>query len=138
MKNLIAGALVATMAVGTATLLNAQSKPATPQKIDAEYTAKIKESLQDARISTELVDHLPASDTVPSPLKFLGRYVGQPGELTYAKDIHRYYEQLAKVSPRARYWRLAPPKRAATSSPWRSPTRRRSSRSKSIAINWRR
>jgi hypothetical protein len=34
-------------------------------------------------------------------MKFLGRYVGQPGELTYAKDTHRYYEQLAKVSPRA-------------------------------------
>ena len=77
-----------------------------PQKIDAEYTAKIREALQDARITTELVDHLPASDTVPSPLKFLGRYVGQPGELTYAKDIHRYYEQLAKVSPRARFWKI--------------------------------
>ena len=85
--------------------LNAQSRPVS-QKIDAEYTAKIKESLQDPRITTELVDHLPASDTVPSPLKFLGRYVGQPGELTYAKDIHRYYEQLAKVSPRARYWTI--------------------------------
>ena len=45
----------------------------TAQKIDAEYTAKIKDALQDPRISTELVDHLPASDTVPSPLKFLGR-----------------------------------------------------------------
>ena len=86
--------------------VNAQSKPPAAQKIDAEYTAKIKESLQDPRITTELVDHLPASDTVPTPLKFLGRYVGQPGELTYAKDIHRYYEQLAKVSPRARYWKI--------------------------------
>ena len=66
------------------------------QKIDAEYTAKIKEYLQDPRITTELVDHLPASDTVPTPLKFLGRIVGQPGELTYAKDIHRYYEALAQ------------------------------------------
>ena len=85
--------------------LQAQSKPTT-QKIDAEYTAKIKDALQDARITTELVDHLPASDIVPTPLKFLGRYVGQPGELTYAKDIARYYEQLAKVSPRARYWKI--------------------------------
>ena len=88
MRRLIAGLAVATMAAGSATVLSAQSKPAA-QKIDAEYTAKIKESLQDPRITTELVDHLPASDTVPTPLKFLGRYVGQPGELTYAKDIHR-------------------------------------------------
>jgi hypothetical protein len=98
-------ALALTFSLGALTVLNAQSgSPA--QKIDADYTAKIKESLQDPRITTELVDHLPASDTIPSPLKFLGRYVGQPGELTYAKDIHRYYEQLAKVSPRARYWTI--------------------------------
>ena len=40
MKNVIAGAVVAIMAAGTATVLNAQSKPVA-QKIDAEYTAKI-------------------------------------------------------------------------------------------------
>src|ERR1039457_6642713 len=46
---------------------------AAPQKIDEEYTRLIKEYLQDPRITTELVDHMPASDTVPSPLNFLGR-----------------------------------------------------------------
>jgi hypothetical protein len=84
-----------------------QSRGTAAQKIDEEYTKHIKESLQDPRITTELVDHLPASDTVPSPLKFLGRYVGQPGELTYAKDIYRYYEALAKAAPtRAKYWKV--------------------------------
>ena len=69
---------------------SAQSgQPASRQKVDAEYTAKIKEHLQDPRISTELVDHLPASDTIPSPLKFFNRIVGTPGELTYASDIYR-------------------------------------------------
>src|SRR5688572_18862269 len=73
----------------------AQSKPAAPkQKIDEAYTAKIKELLQDSRITTELVDHLPASDTVPTPLKFLGRVVGTPGELTYASKIHDYYRAI--------------------------------------------
>src|ERR1700678_840291 len=79
---------------------------AAPQKLDDEYTKLIKEYLQDARITTELVDHMPASETVPSPLKFLGRIPGKPGELTYAKDIHRYYQALAAASPRARYWKL--------------------------------
>ncbi len=74
------------------------------QKQDEEYTKKIKEYLQDPRITTELVDHLPASDKVPSPLKFHGRIIGTPGELTYAKDIQRYYEALAKSSPRAKTW----------------------------------
>jgi Zinc carboxypeptidase len=77
-----------------------------PQKQDEEYTRLIKEYLQDPRITTELVDHMPASDTVPSPLKFFGRIPGKPGELTYAKDIERYYEALAKASPRAKFWKM--------------------------------
>ncbi len=82
----------------------AQAPPA--QRVDAEYTAKIKEHLQDPRITTELVDHLPASDTVPTPLKFHGRIVGTPGELTYAKDIHRYFAALDKASDRASLWTI--------------------------------
>ena len=86
---------------------SAQARPAAPkQKLDAEYTAKIKEFLQDQRITTELVDHLPASDTVPTPLKFFGRIVGTPGELTYAKDIHRYYDAIDKASDRVSVWRI--------------------------------
>ena len=79
---------------------------AAPQKLDEEYTKLIKQYLQDPRISTEFVDHMPASDTVPSPLKFFGRIPGTPGELTYAKDIARYYDALAKASKRAKFWSL--------------------------------
>ncbi|MEX2152333.1 MAG: M14 family zinc carboxypeptidase, partial [Gemmatimonadaceae bacterium] len=83
------------------------SAPAAAQQpIDSAYTAKIKEHLQDARITTELVDHLPASSSVPSPLKFHGRIVGTPGELTYAKDIHRYFEAIDKASERATMWNI--------------------------------
>ena len=77
-----------------------------PQKLDEEYTKLIKQYLQDPRITTEYVDHMPASDTVPSPLKFLGRIPGTPGELTYAKDINRYYEALSKASPRVKFWKI--------------------------------
>jgi len=79
---------------------------AAPQKIDEEYTKLIKEYLQDPRISTELVDHMPASDTVPSPLKFFGRIPGTPGELTYAHDINRYFDALGKASKRAKFWSI--------------------------------
>ena len=45
---------------------------------------------------------------MPTPLKFLGRIVGTPGELTYAKDIHRYYEALGEgVAARAATGRSA-------------------------------
>jgi hypothetical protein len=84
----------------------AQSKPAPVQPNDEEYTAKIKQYLSDPRITTELVDHLPASATVPTPLKFFGKMPGQPGELYYSEEINKYYEKLAQVSPRAKYWKF--------------------------------
>jgi hypothetical protein len=76
------------------------------QRTDEAYTRIIRQNLDDARMTTELVDHLPASDTVPTPLAFLGRVVGTPGELTYAKDIGRYYEALANATPRARLFTI--------------------------------
>jgi hypothetical protein len=100
-------ALVGLGLAGSSGVPSARSpQPASKQRIDAEYTAKIKEYLQDPRITTELVDHLPASDTVPTPLKFFNRIVGTPGELTYAKDIHRYYDALDKASDRIAVWRI--------------------------------
>jgi hypothetical protein len=76
------------------------------QRVDEAYTAKIKEYLRDSRITTELVDYLPASSTVPTPLDFHGRIVGTPGELTYARDIHRYLQAVADASPRAAMWSI--------------------------------
>ena len=91
---------------GLRPVAQSRPQPAKPQKLDEEYTAKIKEYTQDPRISTELVDHLPASDTIPTPLKFFGRMPGTPGELTYAKDIQRYYEALDKASDRITMWTI--------------------------------
>jgi hypothetical protein len=96
-------AAVAAFLVWPAPALRAQ---AADQAIDQEYTAKIKEYLRDPRITTELVDHLPASSTVPSPLKFHGRIIGTPGELTYARDIQRYFEALDQASPRVKTWSI--------------------------------
>ncbi|HET7618580.1 MAG TPA: M14 family zinc carboxypeptidase [Vicinamibacterales bacterium] len=103
-----AGLAVALMlAVALASRPAAQTAaPAQAQKPDAEYTAKIKEYLQDPRITTELVDHLPASDSVPTPLKVLGHMPGTPGVLTYAKDIHRYFAALDKASDRVASWKI--------------------------------
>ena len=55
------------------------------------------------------MDHLPASDKVPTTLKFKGieRIVGTPGYLTYAADIHRYMKAIADAAPtRAKYWNI--------------------------------
>ena len=58
---------------------------------------------------TELVDHLPLSDKVPSPEKVLGYAIGTPNKLTYTKDLYRYYRELAAASPRVRVF-IAPEK----------------------------
>src|SRR6476469_1662154 len=104
-RRFAAPAAVATCLFNAA-LAFGQAAPAA-QRNDAAYTAKIKEYLTDPRISTELVDHLPASDKVPTPLKFLGRIIGTPGELTHSADINRYLKAVAEAAPtRAKYWTI--------------------------------
>ena len=76
------------------------------QSDDAEYTKKIREFTTDPMFLTDLIDHLPASDKVPSPKKFLGYVAGTPGVLTYAKDIHRYFRELADRSSRVKVWSM--------------------------------
>ena len=81
-----------------------QAKPVPAN--DAAYTAKIKEYTTEPYLLTELVDHLPASDTVPSPDKILGYVVGAPDKLTYTKDIYRYFRALAAASPRVKIFNV--------------------------------
>jgi hypothetical protein len=76
------------------------------QRIDEEYTKRILDNTPDKRILTELVDHMPLSETVPSPLKFLGYVPGEDNRLTYHKDIVAYYEALDKASDRVAMWEI--------------------------------
>jgi hypothetical protein len=71
-------------------------------RINEAYTAKIKEYTTEKHFLTELVDHLPASDKVPSPDKVLGYVVGTPNKLTHTALMHKYYRELEKASPRVR------------------------------------
>lgn len=73
---------------------------------DEEYAQKIREYTTDPMFLTELVDHLPASDTVPNPQKVLGYVAGTPEKLTYAREVHRYFRALAKASPRVQVWSM--------------------------------
>jgi hypothetical protein len=93
-------AVAATVALSIPVLAGAQ------QAVDKEYTAKIAEYLQDKRISTELVDYLPASATVPTPLKVLGHIVGTPGVLDRSADIYKYFDAIDVASPRVKVWRI--------------------------------
>src|SRR5262247_1003154 len=78
---------------------NAQAQS---QPVDKEYTESIIKNTTDKMFLTELVEHLPASDKVPTPAKVLGYPVGTPNKLTYTKDQYRYYRELEKATPRVK------------------------------------
>lgn len=88
----------------------ADGSKATPaQPINKAYTDSILTNTTDKQFLTEIVDHLPASERVPSPDKVIGYPVGTPNKLTYTKDQYRYYRELEKTSPRVKTY-VAPEK----------------------------
>src|SRR5258708_7130176 len=97
---------------GAVSAQNTKTKPApqpAPQPIDKEYTDSIVKNTTEKFFLTEMVDHLPASDKVPSPMKVLGYPIGTPNKLTYTKDQYRYYRELEKATPRVKTF-VAPEK----------------------------
>ncbi len=72
----------------------------TAQADDPAYGEKIREYTTDERFLSELVDHLPASQTVPSPLAHFGTVIGAPEILHKTDEIHDYMRALAAASPR--------------------------------------
>ena len=73
---------------------------------DIAYTDAIRKFTTDPHFLTELVDHLPASGSVPSPLQFNGYIAGAEGHLTYASDVHRYMRALEAASPRVKVFSI--------------------------------
>jgi len=73
---------------------------------DAEYSRLIREATTSPQFMTDLVDHLPASTTVPTPKKFLGYIAGAPDHLTYAEDVHAYMRALEAASPRVKVFTI--------------------------------
>lgn len=67
---------------------------------DEAYGKKIREYTTEPFFLTELVDHLPASKTVPSPMKFFGDIVGAPNVLHHVDEINGYMRELDKASNR--------------------------------------
>ena len=99
----VGAALVAALLPLVAAPLAAQ------QANDAEYTAKIRELTPTDpkwKFTTELVDHLPASSTVPTPLKVLGYVPGTVGHLSHVADINRYFRAVAAASPRVKLFSI--------------------------------
>ena len=102
MRRLVLPLLLLSLSVCAAAQKRSAATSAGPQQIDREYTDSITKNTTDKMFLTEFVDHLPASTTVPSPAKVLGYPIGTPNKLTYTADLYRYYNELAKASPRVK------------------------------------
>jgi hypothetical protein len=76
------------------------------QPIDDAYTKQIQQFTTGKQFATELVDHLPASSKVPSPLKINGYIAGADGHLTYAEDVYKYMRALEAASPRVKVFSI--------------------------------
>lgn len=77
-----------------------QAAVSSQQAIDQAYTDLIEEATTEPFFSTPLVDHLPASEAVPTPLDHLGRIAGAPDVLSYPGEVHSYMRALAAASRR--------------------------------------
>ncbi|HLX09198.1 MAG TPA: M14 family zinc carboxypeptidase, partial [Thermoanaerobaculia bacterium] len=73
---------------------------------DQGYSRQIRAATTGPEFMTDLVDHLPASDRVPTPEKFNGYIAGAPDHLTYAEDVHRYMRALEAASPRLKVFSI--------------------------------
>jgi len=95
--------------IGSSLLLSPLAVAASQQANDSAYTAQIR-SLTSTdpkwKFTTELVDHLPASKTVPSPLKVLGYVPGAAGHLSHVAEINAYFRAVEKASKRVKVFSL--------------------------------
>ncbi|MFO7768118.1 MAG: M14 family zinc carboxypeptidase, partial [bacterium] len=96
-RRLLLAAAAAAYCLVSAASVQAQ---VTEPQVDETYTAEIKKHTTEPFFLTPLVDHLPASDTVPSPMDHFGVIVGAPEVLHYSHEIHGYMRAVAEASPR--------------------------------------
>ncbi len=98
-------------AIAALAVLSASARPAAgpaAQAQDKDYTAKILEYTTEKFFLTDFVDHLPASASVPTPLKVLGHIAGAPDILDHSADIYKYMRALDAASDRVAIFSLGP------------------------------
>ncbi len=76
------------------------------QRVDEEYSKKIKEYTTAPYFSSPLVDYLPASKTVPTPAAVLKDVAGAPGILPYSREVYAYMRMVEKASPRVKVFTI--------------------------------
>src|SRR3954454_16822219 len=76
------------------------------QQVDEAYTRKMKEYTTAPYFTSPLVDYLPASKTVPTPMAVLKDVAGAPGILPYSSEVYNYMQLVEKASPRVKVFSI--------------------------------
>lgn len=76
------------------------------QAIDQEYTAQIRQHTTEPFFLTPLIDYLPASSTVPTPMDVLGQIAGAPDILHYPEEVHAYMRAVEAASDRVKVFTI--------------------------------
>jgi phosphohistidine phosphatase SixA len=87
-------------------LLSVGSPALAQQSVDAAYTEKIREFTTEPFFLTPLIESLPASDRVPTPLGVLGRIAGAADVLSYPDEVYRYMRAVDEASDRVRVFSM--------------------------------
>ncbi|UZK66608.1 M14 family zinc carboxypeptidase [Sphingomonas sp. M1-B02] len=77
----------------------AMATQAAAQTMDPDFAKSVKEWTTRPEFMSPLVDHLPLSETIPSPKKALGDHIGVPNKLHSQEQIVAYFRQLAAAAP---------------------------------------
>lgn len=112
-SSLLLAAAVVPMATSSLGAQNSKNDPGfarvgrdPKQPIDTLYTRKIKEYTTEPFFLSPLVDYMPASKTVPTPMATLGDIAGARNKLPYSKEVHDYMRLLAKSTPRVKVFSI--------------------------------
>ena len=88
------------------TSLSAGQAKVSPDAVQPGSVEAIAAATTDKRFLSPWVSYLPESKTVPSPLTFLGRIAGAPGELAGTEKAYGYCRALAAASPHVKVFTL--------------------------------
>jgi hypothetical protein len=72
------------------------------QPIDEAYSQRIKDYTTAPHFTSPLVDYLPASKNVPTPMAVLKDVAGAPNMLPYSHEVYAYMRMVEKASPRVK------------------------------------
>jgi hypothetical protein len=86
--------------LGVPGVVDAQQRTPGSQPQDLRYTEQIRAFTTEPFFLTPLVDHLPASETIPTPFDVLGYIAGTPEVLTHTEGVYRYLRAVAEASDR--------------------------------------